>query len=51
VFVGSVTGTDRDPQVRVNQEKMLTEAGAIILPTNAQAAAFVVTLVSKIGAK
>jgi succinyl-CoA synthetase alpha subunit len=51
VFVGSVTGTDRDPQVRGNQEKMLTEAGAIILPTNAQAAAFVVTLVSKIGAK
>lgn len=51
VFVGSVTGTDRDPQNRINQEKILTESGAIILPTNAQAAEFVVTLVSKLGAK
>jgi len=51
VFVGSVTGTDHDPQNRVNQEKILVEAGAIILPTNAQAAEFVVTLVSKLGAK
>lgn len=51
VFVGSVTGTDRDPQNQVNQEKILNEAGAIVLPTNAQAAEFVVALVSKIGAK
>jgi NAD(P)H-hydrate repair Nnr-like enzyme with NAD(P)H-hydrate epimerase domain len=51
VFVGSVTGTDRDPQNRINQEKILTESGAKILPTNAQAAEFVVTLVSKLGAK
>jgi hypothetical protein len=30
---------------------LLTESGAIILPTNAQAAEFVVTLFSKLGAK
>ena len=51
VFVGSVTGTDRDPQNRLQQEQKLTQAGAIILPTNAQAAEFVVSVVSKLGVK
>jgi FdrA protein len=51
VFVGSVTGTDRDPQNRLTQEQSLIEAGAIMLPTNAQAAEFVALLVSKLGVK
>ena len=51
LFVGSVTGTDRDPQNRLAQEQKLTDAGAMVLPTNAQAAEFVVTLLTKLGAK
>lgn len=46
-FVGSVCGTDKDPQNRLNQEEKLKKAGAIILPTNAQAATFAAMLMKK----
>ena len=42
LFVGSVTGTEGDPQSRSEQVKALTAAGAIVLPTNIQAARFAV---------
>ena len=37
-FVGSVCGTDMDPQIREEQEKKLKEVGAIMMSSNAQAA-------------
>lgn len=36
-FVASVCGTDRDPQIRREQEKTLRAAGVLVFPTNAQA--------------
>jgi FdrA protein len=39
-FVCSVTGTEKDPQVRSQVEQRLRNAGAIVLPTNAAAARF-----------
>ena len=45
VFVGSVTGTENDPQQRSTQVKALQEAGAIVLPTNIQAAKAAVAIV------
>ena len=51
LFVGSVTGTDRDPQNRLDQENKLKKAGALILPTNAQASEFVASFYKKLGAK
>jgi len=38
VFVASICGTERDPQVRSEQEKKLREAGVIVMESNAQAA-------------
>ncbi len=38
VFVGSVCGTDSDPQNLTQQEHMLREAGVILTDSNAQAA-------------
>jgi succinyl-CoA synthetase alpha subunit len=37
-FVCSVTGTEKDPQVRSQVEQRLKDAGALVLPTNAAAA-------------
>lgn len=37
-FVGSVTGTDEDPQVRTQQVAKLREAGATVMSTNYRAA-------------
>ncbi|MBI5240122.1 MAG: acyl-CoA synthetase FdrA [Elusimicrobia bacterium] len=37
-FICSVTGTEKDPQVRSKMEAALREAGALVLPTNAAAA-------------
>ncbi len=42
--VGSVCGTDKDPQNLKNSQKRLEEAGVVVMPSNAQA----VRLVSKI---
>ena len=39
-FACSVTGTEKDPQVRSKVEARLREAGALVLPTNAAAARF-----------
>ncbi len=39
-FVCSVTGTEKDPQVRSQVEQRLRDAGAVVLPTNAAAARF-----------
>ena len=39
-FVCSVTGTEKDPQVRSQVEQRLKDAGAVVLPTNAAAARF-----------
>jgi FdrA protein len=38
IFVGSVCGTDEDPQNKSIQIRMLEEQGVIVLPSNAQAA-------------
>jgi FdrA protein len=37
--VASVTGTEGDPQVRSAQVRKLTEAGVVVAPSNAAAAA------------
>jgi hypothetical protein len=47
IFIGSVCGTDKDIQNRTVQENLLKKAGAIILPTNAQAAKLASILVKK----
>jgi FdrA protein len=39
-FVVSVCGTEADPQNLADSEKQLTQVGAAVLPTNAQAARF-----------
>lgn len=49
VFIGSVTGTENDPQSLEKAERRLSEAGAFILPTNAQAAAFALKVLKKRG--
>ncbi|MFA6003726.1 MAG: acyl-CoA synthetase FdrA [Elusimicrobiota bacterium] len=38
IFLCSVTGTEKDPQIRSAVEKRLKEAGAMVLPSNAAAA-------------
>jgi len=40
MFVCSVTGTEKDPQVRSKVEGALKAAGVVVLPTNAAAARF-----------
>lgn len=45
-IVGSVVGTDADFQGLANQEKALSEAGMIIMPSNAQAARVSALIVS-----
>ncbi|NLL48557.1 MAG: acyl-CoA synthetase FdrA [Firmicutes bacterium] len=49
VFVGSVTGTENDPQSLARAERTLQDAGAFILPTNAQAAKFALQVLQKRG--
>ena len=43
-IVCSVTGTDRDPQVRSRQEQILRSAGLLVAPSNAQASELAVAL-------
>jgi len=50
-FVCSVTGTEKDPQVRSKVEAALKAAGAIILPTNAAAARFAGRIVKELAKK
>ena len=45
VFVGSVCGTDSDPQNLTQQEMMLREAGVILTDSNAQAARLAAAIV------
>lgn len=45
--VASVTGTDADPQNRTRQVRMLTEAGAVVMPSNAQAARLAVMIADR----
>ena len=45
VLVASVTGTDRDPQVRSRQVARLRDAGVLVAPSNAQAAELAASLV------
>lgn len=47
IFVGSVCGTDKDPQNRLKQEEKLKRVGAIVLPTNAQAATYASMIMKK----
>jgi FdrA protein len=44
-IVASVTGTDADPQVRSRQVARLRDAGVLVAPSNAQAAALAASLV------
>lgn len=44
--VAHVCGTDQDPQGRPGQEKILRDAGALVLPTNAQAAQVAAAIVN-----
>jgi hypothetical protein len=39
VILASVTGTDADPQVRSAQVRRLLDAGVLVAPSNAAAAA------------
>jgi FdrA protein len=45
IFVGSVCGTDSDPQNLSRQEAMLREAGIILTDSNAQAARLAAAIV------
>ena len=45
VIIASVTGTDADPQVRSSQARKLADAGVIVAPSNAAAAALAVQCV------
>ena len=45
VLVASVTGTDRDPQVRSRQVAKLRDAGVLVAPSNAQAAELAAALI------
>ncbi len=47
VCVASITGTDKDPQNRGIQKKILEDAGVIVMPTNAQAARFAALVVNR----
>ncbi len=47
--VASVCGTEGDPQKRSQQEDILREAGAIVLPCNAQAVRLAVAIMKQIG--
>jgi hypothetical protein len=47
-IVTSVTGTDEDPQVRSVQVEKLRAAGAIVAPSNADAAALARALIEKV---
>lgn len=49
VFVGSVTGTNKDPQSLETIEKALRDEGVFVLPTNAQAARFTCNVLKKRG--
>jgi FdrA protein len=44
-IVASVTGTDADPQVRSRQVAKLRDAGVLVAPSNAQAAALAASLI------
>jgi FdrA protein len=50
VVVGSVCGTEADPQGLTAQERTLAEAGVYLFPSNARAAAFSAAVVSAVGA-
>lgn len=47
VFVGSVCGTDSDPQNLSQQEKLLRDAGVLLTDSNAQAARLAAAIVSR----
>ena len=47
--VASICGTDEDPQNLAGQIRMLQEAGAVVLPSSAQAARFSADLIQSIG--
>jgi len=47
IFVGSVCGTESDPQKLSLQEKRLREAGVLLMDSNAQAARLCAAIVSK----
>ena len=38
LVIASVTGTDNDPQIRASQVRCLSAAGAVVAPSNADAA-------------
>src|SRR5690606_28111994 len=44
--IGSVTGTERDPQVRSRQARRLEEAGVVVAPSNAHACELALAIVS-----
>ena len=45
--IASVTGTDRDPQVRARQVAFLRDAGVLVAPSNAHASAYAAKLASQ----
>lgn len=48
-YIASVTGTNKDPQVRSKQEAILEAAGIIVLPTNAQAVQYAALVIQQLG--
>lgn len=46
--VTSVTGTDADPQNRARQNAMLRDAGAVVMPSNAQAARLAALIAARV---
>ena len=45
LVIASVTGTDADPQPRAAQVEKLADAGVIVAPSNADAAALAISAV------
>ena len=48
-FVASVCGTERDAQIRGDQEAKLRQAGVVVMPSNAQAARMAADILRKTG--
>jgi FdrA protein len=50
IFVGSICGTEADPQDLARQERQLAESGVILAPSNAQAARLAAMIASEAAA-
>ena len=48
ILIGSITGTDNDPQIAKSQKRKLEEAGVFVASSNCDAAQLAVELVQNV---